>query len=84
MLMRVVERPRGLAGDLHGVLDRQLPLPPEPVTQAFTVDKRHGEPELPGSLPRIEHSQDVGVLQTSGDLDFAVEPVGTEAMGQLR
>ena len=41
----VLQRLRRLARDPERVLDRELPLAPEPVAQALALDERHGEPE---------------------------------------
>ena len=52
VLVGVVQRLRRLAGDPERVLERELPLAPEPVAQALALDERHGEPELAGGCRR--------------------------------
>jgi hypothetical protein len=83
VLVGVFEGAGRFAGDLHGVVQRQLALAAEPVAQRLALDVGHGEPELSGSLARVEHGQDVGVLQPGGKVDLAEEPLRPEARGQL-
>ena len=51
MIVRVLQRLRRLLHDAERVLQRELPLPAQPVPQAFTFDIRHGEPERPSDSP---------------------------------
>ena len=83
MLVGVVERAGRLPRDLERVLHRELPLAAEPVAEALALDERHGEPEPAGGLARVEHGEDVGVLQPGGEADLALEPVRPERGGQL-
>ena len=64
---------------LHG----EVPLPPQPVPERLALDVRHGEPELTGSLARVEHGQDVGMLEPGGELDLPLEALGAEAGSEL-
>jgi hypothetical protein len=61
-----------------------LPLPPEPVVEAFALNEGHGEPELSAGLARVEHGQDVRVLQTGDGLDLAEEALGPERGDEFR
>ena len=83
VLVGVLERLGGLPGDPHRVLHRQLPLPPQPVAQRLTLDKRHGEPELAGGLARVVDGQDVGMLEPGGELNLVLEPLGAERGSEL-
>ena len=82
--VREVERQRRLACETDGVGDRELPLAGQPVAQGLAFDVRHGEPEMPGGLARVEYGQDVRVLEAGGQLDLAQEPFGSERCGELR
>ena len=81
--VRVLERAGGLGGDPERRIDRQLPLPPEPVTERLALDERHGEPQPAGALARVEHGEDVRMLQPGGQLDLPLEPLGAERGRQL-
>jgi hypothetical protein len=81
--MRVLERLRRLAGDTERVLDRELPLPPEPVAERFALDERHREPEASGRLAGVEDRQDVGMLEPRGEPDLSEEALGPERVRQL-
>ena len=63
----VLERVGGLARDPERVVDRELPLAPEPVAQRLALDERHREPEPAAGLARIQHGEDVGMLQPGGE-----------------
>ena len=76
--VRVVQRLGHLAGEPDRVLDRQLDLALQPVAQALALDVRHRVPEPPCRLARVEHGQDVRVLQPGGGLDLAQESLGAE------
>ena len=84
MLMGILEGLGRLAGDADRVLHRELALPLKPVAQRFTFDEGHGEPEVTGGVPGVENSQDVGVLQAGGGLDFSLKAAWTQREGQLR
>jgi hypothetical protein len=83
VLMGVVEPARGLGRDPERVVDRELPLPPEPVAQRLSLDVRHGEPELPAGLAGVMDGQDVRMLQPGGQPDLPLEPLGAQRRGQL-
>ena len=78
VLVRVVQRGGRLAGDPERVFHRQLLVAPEPVPQALPLDVGHREPELARDFARVEHGEDVGVLESGRDLDLAMEPVAAE------
>ena len=81
--VRVLERVGRLAGDAERVLERELFLAREPVAEAFAFDEGHGEPELAGRLARVEHREDVRMLEPGGELDLAQEPLGAQRRGEL-
>jgi hypothetical protein len=83
VLVGVVEGAGGLAGDLDGVVHRELPLSPEALTERLALHERHGEPELAGGLARVVDGEDVGMLEPGREADLALEPVGTERSGEL-
>ena len=84
VLVRVLERLGRLARDPQRVFHRELALPPQPVPERLALDVRHGEPELTGSLARVVHGQDVGMLEPGGELDLALEALGAERGGRAR
>ena len=75
---------RHFPGDLERVVERELPLPGEPLAQRFALYKRHCIPELPGPFTGIEDGQDMRMLQAGGHLDLALEPLRTQGGGELR
>ncbi len=79
----VVERLGGFGGNAHRLLDRQLSFAGDPVPQRLPVHEWHGEPEMPGGFPRVEHGEDMGVLQAGSHFHFAVETLGPQDVGQL-
>ena len=83
----IVERLGGLARDPDRVGHRELPLASEPVPERFALDERHREPEPRAArrarVARVEHRQNVGVLQPRRELDLTLKPLGTQAIGQL-
>ena len=73
-----------LGGDPERGVHRELPLPAEPVAEALALDERHGEPEPAVGLARVEHGEDVRMLQPGGEADLPLEPLGAEAGGQVQ
>ena len=43
----------------------------------------HGELQSSGNFARIQHGEDVGVLQAGGEADLAEETLGAERGGEL-
>ena len=84
LAVRVPERVGHLAGDLQGVVQRQLPLAPQPVPEGLALDVGHGIPELAGRFAGIEHGQDMRVLQAGGGPNFPLEALGAERGSKLR
>lgn len=64
-------------------LDGQLRLPAQPISQRFALDHRHHIIEEAIGLTRIEQGEDVGVIQSSGNLDFTEESVGGQGGAQV-
>jgi hypothetical protein len=73
----IVERRRGFPGNPERVVHRELTLAPEPVAERLALDERHGEPEAPRGLAGVVDAQDVRVLEPGGELDLALEALGT-------
>ena len=84
VLVGVLEGLCRFAPDPEGVFERELPVARQPLTQALALDVRHGEPELSTRLARVEHGEDVRVLQPGCIADFALEAIGTERGGKVR
>ncbi len=76
--VRVVQRLGYLAGEPDGVLDRQLHFAVQAVAQALALDVRHRVPEPACCLARVEHGQDVRVLEPGCRLDLAQEAIRAE------
>ena len=81
--VRIGQRTRYLPSDLGGVVDGELFLAVEPVTQGLSLDIRHDVVEEAVGFPRIVEGQDVGVRESRSDLDLAHEAVGAEHRGEL-
>ena len=61
----------------------KLPLARDSVAQGLALDVRHGEPEMPAGVARIEDGEDVRMLESCGELDLAKEALGSQARRQL-
>ena len=83
LLVRIVERVGRLAGDPERVLDRQLLLAVEPGAEGFALDERHGEPQSSRGFTRVEHGQDVGMLEPRREANLPLEPLRPERLRQL-
>ena len=58
VLVRVVQRNRGVVRDAERVSHRELFLPKQPVAETLAVHVRPGEPELAGDFARVEYGGD--------------------------
>ena len=67
----------------ESLLDRELLLPGEAVTQGFALDIGHHIEELAVGRTRIVKRQDVGVGQPRGNLDLAEKPVMADGRSHL-
>src|SRR5882724_8293436 len=72
-----------VAKDAHGVADRQLPFPSEPLTERLAFHERHGVIEEVVRRPGGEERNDVGMLEARGELDFPVKPLGIDFCGEV-
>jgi hypothetical protein len=54
----------------------------EPFPERLTLDVGHREPQVSGRLARVEHREDVGMLQAGHQADLAEEPLGAERGGE--
>jgi len=80
----VVEGQRRLARDLQRILQRELPLPCEPVAERFPLDVWHREPQQScRRLPRVVHRQDVRMLELRGELDLPPETLSPQRHGKV-
>ena len=48
------------------------------MTEAFSLDERHREPQTVLGFSRVEDADDVRVLEAGGEADFLLEAVGAE------
>src|SRR2546425_2336212 len=54
-----------------------------PFPEGFALDVRHHVVEEAVGLAGVDQRQDVGVVEASGNLDLAEEPLRAERAGQL-
>ena len=80
----VAQRVSHLAGDTQRVVERQLLLAVQPVSQRLALDQRHGIEEEAIGLARVEQRQDVRVPQIGRGLDLAQKPFRPQRLGQFR
>ena len=79
----VVQGGRGLARDPERVAHRELLLAGEAGAEGLALDVGHGEPEPAGRVARVEHGEDVRVLEPGREADLAKEALGAESGGEL-
>ncbi len=79
----VGQRVGHLDQDLHGLVDRQLALAADPVTEIVPVDGGHHVVEKALGLARVVQRQDVRMLQPGRDLDLPEEALRTHGRRQL-
>src|SRR5437867_2863239 len=84
MPVSTVERVGYLAGEANGLIDRELMLPFQPRPERFPLDQGHGVPEQSLATARVEHRENVGMLEATGQPDLPLESLYTQACGQLR
>jgi hypothetical protein len=83
------QRVRGSQGvhhlrqDLDRLIYRELPHPVQPLAQRLSRDVRHNVEAEAGGLAGVEQREDVRVLQSRRDFDFAEESVAAQGHGQL-
>jgi plasmid stabilization system protein ParE len=81
---RVAEGVRNLAAEPQGFRDREGTLAVEPLPQGLPRHVRHHEVEGRFTdAARVEHRQDVRVLEPGRDLDLAEEPLRPQRQPQL-
>ncbi|MBX6331397.1 MAG: hypothetical protein IRY91_06100 [Gemmatimonadaceae bacterium] len=83
MLVRVLQRLRGLVHDLQRLVDRERAVALEARAQRLALDERHGEPEPPRGGAGVVDGEDVRVLQPRGEPDLPLEAGGAERLGDL-
>ena len=81
--MGVVQRVGHLAGDLQGVVERQLLLARQPVPEGFAFHEGHDIEEELARLTGIEERQDVGVAQVGRGGDLTQEALPAQRGGEL-
>ena len=65
-------------GDPDGVFHRQLALAAQSVAKALAFHEWHGEPQAASGFTRVEDSDDMRMLKTSGETNFLFEAIGPE------
>ena len=79
----ILERLGDLAADLHRLLERDLFLPVQPLSERLPDHPRHDVVVEPIGLAGIEEGKDERVLQLGRDVDFLQEPLGGERGGHV-
>jgi hypothetical protein len=79
-----VERIGDFGGKAHSLVDWQLPLAVEPRAERFPFDEWHGEPEDIPRSTRVEHRQDMGMLQARSQSNFSLESLWPKDGRQVR
>ena len=80
----VVECAGDFLGETDGVVDGELFLAGEPVTEGLALDEGHDVEELAIGAAAVEQREDVGVLEIGGELDFLEEALGANDGRQFR
>ena len=83
MRVRVPERVHHVAQDAHGLGDGQLTFPHELGAERFALDVRHCVIQQVARGTCGEQRHDVRVLERGRELDFAAEPLGVDARGEI-
>src|SRR5262245_48072642 len=73
-----------LARDLDRRVDRERSLPGQPAPERLALDIGHDVVEDPVGFPGVEDWKDVRMVEAGGDLDLALEAVGSQRGGQRR
>ncbi len=79
----VVQRVGDLPGDPHGILHRESPLSLEPVPKTLSLYVWHGVPQRAGGVPRVEHGQNVRVVQASRYADLTQKALDPYPDGEV-
>jgi hypothetical protein len=82
--VRIIERGGDLSRDRERILERQLPLAPDPVEQRLAIDARHRVVQASARPAPVEQWQDVRMVEAPLDLDLPEEARGADRRGHLR
>ena len=82
--MREGERVRDVAGDVKGVLERQLALAQQAQPQRLPLYVRHDVVEQPAGFPGREDRHDVRMAELGGEVHFTEEALTQEPTAELR
>jgi hypothetical protein len=84
VLMGVPERFGGLTRHPQRVVQRERAASAEPIPETPALDIGHGEPEAAAGLAGVVDREDMGMLESGGESDLALEALGPEHGGELR
>src|SRR5262249_51249968 len=82
-VVRVAQCVRHFACYLDGVADRKLALPEQTQPQGLAFDVRHHVVDQTAGLIRVVKGENVGMMETGGDLNFVQEAGGSNLGGQI-
>src|SRR5688572_9418943 len=83
-IVRVRESACNVFQDRHRFADRHCGIAVQTAPEREAVDERHSIVWEPGGDPRREHGNDIRMLQLAGELDLALESLGTHSRCKLR
>ncbi len=83
-LVRVVHRRGDVVGNLDRLLNRELAVALQPVSQRFPLDIGHHAVQEAVRLPCLVKGEDLWMLQLGGELDLLEEPICAQRRGELR
>ena len=82
--VRVTQRIGNLVREVQCVLNRELRLARQAVTQRLSFDVRHDVEQKSVALPGVEQWEDVRMAQVRGRRDLAKESLGADGGRELR
>src|SRR5437016_3446558 len=82
--VRIIERVRDVAQDVHGLGDGQLSDARQTLSERLALDIRHRVVKKAAGCARAEERHDMRMLQSRGDMDLPNEALRTDLAGELR
>src|SRR6478736_1554508 len=82
-LVSAGQRVHHVPDETDDLADRQLALARQAGTQRVAVDEWHGVVQQPVGLAGSQQRNDVGVMETGGELDLTTEAIDAEAGAQV-
>jgi hypothetical protein len=83
LAMRIIEGIGDFAGKAKCILNRHLSFPEQSLPQRLALDVRHRVPQLAGGFARVEHREDMQMLQAGCEPDLPQKALGAERLREL-